>query len=385
MNKFYRTILQGGGDPNPMVLIIKSDNSGDSNNDQFKFNRALGQYDVIAKNLSTLNVQTFTGLVNEQTITFTDGAGTYELLIYPSGVTPMYRLQFANQPERLKVLECKQFGKAIVWQQPDSMFRGCSNMILSAKDSPNFDSSATNIINMLEFIGNTTLDISNWDFKNITEFSQAFRNMANLTTIKANNPTMNVGTQFSSTFAQNPNLVSIDLTGVTFENATQIPNMFGSNPELTTVLGHENFDFSEVTAMNLFSRESRKIQWSVGNWNPIKVQTLEFAFFMAFGSPHVNGQIVDTGIGNWSVPDLTNAGSMFSNLQLPTATYDALLTGWTGWTGGVPTKSLQNSVSLGMGTSQYTGGGDEEDARNYLTDTIPTGKEWVITDGGVAP
>jgi hypothetical protein len=75
-------------------------------------------------------------------------------------------------------------------------------------------------------------------------------------------------------------------------------------------------------------------------------------------------------------------GEMFLSSGLSDANYDLLLVGWTGWTGGAATKSLQNSVPFHAGTAKYSTG-DPADARAWLVDTILNGgKAWTITDGG---
>lgn len=60
--------------------------------------------------------------------------------------------------------------------------------------------------------------------------------------------------------------------------------------------------------------------------------------------------------------------------------YDALLTGWTGWSAGAPDplKTLQSNVPFGGGTSKYDLTGDAALARAYLV----TVKGWIISDGG---
>jgi len=74
-------------------------------------------------------------------------------------------------------------------------------------------------------------------------------------------------------------------------------------------------------------------------------------------------------------------GSMFLDGSLSTINYDALLVGWTGWVSGEATKELQDDVNFGVGNSQYSLG-DPANAREWLTNEIPSGKAWTISDGG---
>ena len=75
-------------------------------------------------------------------------------------------------------------------------------------------------------------------------------------------------------------------------------------------------------------------------------------------------------------------GLMFRDSGLSNTNYDNILVGWTGWTSGAATKSLQNSVPFHAGAAKYSSG-DPADARAWLVDTILNGgKAWTITDGG---
>ena len=49
-----------------------------------------------------------------------------------------------------------------------------------------------------------------------------------------------------------------------------------------------------------------------------------------------------------------------------------------GWNGLIPTKTIPTNVIIRFGTAKYEIGGQSEDARNYLINTLG----WTITDGG---
>jgi hypothetical protein len=73
-------------------------------------------------------------------------------------------------------------------------------------------------------------------------------------------------------------------------------------------------------------------------------------------------------------------GRAFLTVDGNVSNYDALLTGWTGWTAGAPDplKTLQSNVTFSAGNSKYDLLGDAAAARYYLI----TVKGWIITDGG---
>lgn len=108
----------------------------------------------------------------------------------------------------------------------------------------------------------------------------------------------------------------------------------------------------------------------IGSWDMSRAVNLSNMF---------NGATVfNQNLGNWNVSGVTNMSGMLNGTALSQSNYDSLLTGWTGWSGGVPTKTLQSNVSFGCSGCNYTAGSDAEAARNYLI----TGLTWTITDAG---
>ena len=61
--------LSGGGNTDAFTIEVKTDNTGTSNDNQFQFTGAEGDYDVIAKQ-NDIVVATFNDLSGEQTILY---------------------------------------------------------------------------------------------------------------------------------------------------------------------------------------------------------------------------------------------------------------------------------------------------------------------------
>ena len=74
-------------DNTAFIIEVKTDELGISNNDQFQFTGAEGDYDVVAKQGGVI-VQTFSDLSDAATITFANGEGTYILEVTPKEVNP---------------------------------------------------------------------------------------------------------------------------------------------------------------------------------------------------------------------------------------------------------------------------------------------------------
>jgi len=90
-----------------------------------------------------------------------------------------------------------------------------------------------------------------------------------------------------------------------------------------------------------------------------------------------NGSSGDKNI--LSSPTLcANMRNCFRLTSISNSSYRAMLNSWTGWNGLTATKSLQSNVSAHFGGAKYEIGGESQDIRNYLINTLG----WTITDGG---
>ncbi len=157
----------GGGSPaTEFIMLIKTDNSGTTADNQFAIPTTGGGYNY---DVDWGDGTTSTGLTAGTTHTF-PSAGNYVVKI--SGDFP--RIYFANGGDKLKLLEVQNWGN-IVWG-PDfrNAFFGCSNMNITATDSPDL-SNITNLFSAVFYnCSSLNADLGNWDVSNINGMASLF-------------------------------------------------------------------------------------------------------------------------------------------------------------------------------------------------------------------
>ena len=167
----YSKLSGGGfGNTDAFTIEVKTDNAGTSNDNQFQFTGAEGDYDVVAKQNGVV-IETFNDLSDEETITFANGAGTYVLEINPKATNGFNRIAFANSGDNDKITDLKQYG-TIVWSTFNEAFWSCGNMIHSATDSPNL-SICRDLYRMFRQTA-ANPNVENWDVSGITRMDDMF-------------------------------------------------------------------------------------------------------------------------------------------------------------------------------------------------------------------
>jgi surface protein len=206
-----------------------------------------------------------------------------------------------------------------------ALFKECTNFNCDVRyDAVNGYWDTSNITSLSQTFQNCqsfNQDISNWDVSSVTNFSSCFNN-GNL------NPAM---------------IFNAPLGSWTVSAGTNFNRMF-------------------------YSQSTRSWTQSLTGWVTTNMQNINSMFYAT---------AFDQDISGWNITNLTDAGTFLANNNgaFSTANYDAILDSTTGW----PSQSTpQSGVTWGMGTTQYTAGGNAEAGRNILTGTYG----WTITDGG---
>jgi surface protein len=313
-----------------LTIQIDSTKNGTSNNNQFQFTGAEGDYDILAKQGGNV-IETFNNLSDEATITFTN-AGVYDLHIFPKAVNGFSRIKFNNSGDDEKVKDIKQWGN-IVWSSFEGAFFGCKNMLVTATDIPNL-SQVTSMDSMFRGASIANPDTTNWNTSNVTSMFGVF-----MSTLQFNQP-----------------LNNWDVSNVTNIRAMFL-NAFAFNQPLN------NWNTSNVTQMRETFLGARLFNQNINNWDVSGVENMTTMFY--------NTQAFNQPLNNW---DLSNITTMHMFLEQSNMSAQNLADCYKDWS----QLNLQQNVQFSAGTIKYNSSG--QSGRNVLINTY----NWSITDGGQA-
>ena len=364
-------------------------------------------------------------------------SGTYTVTI--EGAVNTFR--FANSGDKAKITNISNWGGFDV--SNDSIFRGCTNLDITATDypiistsslyltfqncssltTPNFSSWDVSSVNNMGrmFLGCsilTTAQIGAWDVSSVTSFDETFKGCSvyneNLGSWNMSSA-LNTRGMFNGCSVFDQNLGSWDLSSNTrintmFANTTLFNN--GGSPSI------DNWDTSNVQLMNSTFQNAISFNQPVGSWDTSSVTHFSYAgkgtFYGAtafdqdisgwtINSNNIDGMFsfatsFNQDIGSWDVSSVTNMRESFRDAT----SFDQDLSAWqitqvssfgnfmfnvtlstANYDALLIAWDAQGAMSysgtVNFGGSQYTSGGAAETARTSLI------SKWGgITDGGAA-
>lgn len=251
--------------------------------------------------------------------------GTYTVAI--RGTFPS--IYFNDAGDKNKINSIEQWGTN-VWRNMGKSFRGCSNLVNNATDTPNlFNVRSMNY--MFEGASAFNGDLNSWNVSNIKAMNNVFKGASNF----------------------NGDISSWDVS-----NVTGMSQMFmyasAFNQDIST------WDVGDVENMISMFENAFIFNQDISNWDVSNVISMDYMF--------TGASAFNQNLGGWNVSNVTNMAYMLENTGLSTPNYDNLLQGWS-------TKTLQYGVSFGAGTIPYC---TAQAARSRIINDFG----WNITDGG---
>ena len=351
-------INDGGPVSVPLILRVKTDNVGASNDDQFILQ--LGNYITTYNYDIEYDGQTLTGLTtnNDVTLTFPSGAGSYDIRI--SGIFPALFLQ--QSPDKSKLIEVKQWGDTGTTSYQSAFAYNNSLTTVSATNVP--ISPFPSLLGTFSFCSSLVSipNLNNWDVSSVIGMASMFRSAPNFNGDMSSWNTSNV--RDMSYMLSNVPLFNGDISGWDVSSVTNFKWFLYNKPSWNNDLS--SWDVSSATNMERMFQSCTIFNSDIGNWNVSNVTDMRimFAFCSSF----------DQDLSSWQISQVTNFNDFMTGVTLSTTNYDALLIAWDAQ------GAMSYSGTVNFGNSQYTSGGAAEAARTSLI-----AKWGGIIDGGAVP
>lgn len=343
-------------------------------------------------------------------------AGTYTVKI--TGDFPA--IYFNNLGDRNKLLDITNWGN-IKWQAMDSAFRGCNNLILTAKDAPDL-SLVTNMQSMFQYGSSLQFNnsINNWNVSNVKNISFIFSfcnlfnqplnswNTSGITNMSYvfygasifNQPLNNWNTSAVTTMSSmffDANAFNQYIGSWKTSSVTDMSNMFFSlsakvfnNGAATGVVTTMPWNTSSVINMSQMFRFATSFNANISSWNTSAVTNMSgmFSDTTSFNQPigswitsavtdmsnMFNNSSFNQNIGSWNVSNVLSFNSFMAGktpTTLSSANLDAIYQGWS-------TRPVKPNITITFGTAKYTSASSA--GRGILTGSPNL---WLITDGGI--
>ena len=370
------------------IMLVKTDNTGISASDSFIIPTVFGGYNY-GVDWGDGNIST--GVTGSVQHTYAI-AGTYTIKI--SGDFP--RIYFNNGGDKLKLLEIQNWGN-IAWNSLESSYFGCSNMDITATDTPNLSNVTTTVQafrNCTSLVGNSFMN--NWDTSNVNNMSFMFngatsfnQNISNWNTSNVTN--INSMFQNATLFNQplNWDLSSVGLMNAVFaqaisfnqdisswntSNTTNMSNMFNGATSFNQDIS--NWNTSNVITTSLMFQDADSFNQDISSWDVSSVSNMQQMFFL--------NSLFDKNLGSWNISNASNMTFIFASSVMSTVNYTDTIVGWANYvfTSGVPINVNMSSQTGRTFDTSRSGGANfatAGDARTYLTSATPTGAGWTIS------
>ena len=153
-----------------------------------------------------------------------------------------------------------------------------------------------------------TFDTMHFDTSKVTNMSEMFSNLSNLTNLDVTNFDTSKVTDMSEMFSGMSNLTNLDVTHFDTSKVTNMSYIFYGLSKLTN-LDVTHFDTSKVTNMSgMFSNLSKLTNLDVTHFNTSKVTNMGYMFTNLF-------KLTNLDVTHFDTSKVTNMGAVFINMR----------------------------------------------------------------------
>ena len=259
--------------PDAFITIWKTDNPGDSEDNQIEIPGSGTKYKIFWEELGNPSNSGLVTATNSRIITFPK-AGTYKVSI-SGGAPAFHRIKFSSSNSK-KIISIEQWG-TIEWSSFEDAFVGCGNLNASATDSPdlkNVENMKSMFYGCQNFNGNT----SDWDVSNVTKMGMVFFACNNF----------------------NQDISSWDVSNVTNMHA-MFTGAFVFNQDISS------WDVSNVTTMSSTFSAAHNFNQNISIWDTSSLINVSDMFHGAIS--------FNQDISNWDLSNVTDMNYMFTNAK----------------------------------------------------------------------
>ena len=295
--------------------------------------------------------------------------GTYTIAIRGSFSKPLLN-------ESLELQSIQQWGD-IQWEDLAQAFRGCTNLIYHAVDTPdlsNLKALGTNFTislgSMFEDCPLFTGDLLGWDVSKVTNMAGMFKgaiafngDISDWNTQEVTNMTE----MFKGATSFNQDIGSWDLSKV-----TMMKEMFLEASNFNQAIGE--WDVGEVSDMSSMFQLAISFNQDIGQWDVSKAESMASMFSQ---NPVFNQNIsgwntssltdlnntfggavsFNQNLGNWDISNVSNFFQALSNSGISLPNYDSTLIGWA-------SQEVIPDLDIGVNSLDYC---DGKAARDQLS------------------
>ncbi len=355
---------------NTFILTYNTLINGTTNFSTLRIPAVGGRYDVDLGNDGSFELTDQTGSIDIDVTSHGFFPGSIQVAIRDavSGLGTLQQIRFENTNDDVKLTSIDQWG-AIGWISMADAFQGCSNMTMTATDTPNL-TGVTDFSNMFAGASNFNSDINSWDVSSGATFSFMFQGASSFNgDISSWN--VSAATDLSDMFNEASSF-NRDISSWNVSNATDFSAMFAGASGFNQNIG--SWNVSNATDFSGMFAGASGFNQNIGSWNVSNATSFSGMFFGATSfNQDVETWNVSSGtdfpfmfngatnfnqsLGSWNIGAMTNGGSMLDNSGLSAANWDATLIGWH-----AQNFSFVSAMNIGVAGLQYCDAGTQRQA-----------------------
>lgn len=373
-----------GYDRGPFQFVVKTDNVGNTEDNQFKISLSENFKYLITIDWGDGKTDIIEQADSEKLTHTYRNAGTYTIKVSGYGDY----IAFWENP--LKVLEIQNWGMLYLTSY---QFSECRNLTVTATDTPRFGTDLSGIFrynNALVDVPN----IGNWDLKGagVITLNRIFEDADNFVG-DIRNWDVSTVKNFSYLLSYRSTTYPYSLNNWDTSSATTMQYTFGGHNYNEPL---DNWDVSNVTWFYAPFRENRTFNQDISGWDVSKGQMFRgfFRSASAFNQPigtwdvssatifrdmFLSASSFNQDISAWNPRYVVDFSRFLDGSAFSTENYDKLLIAWA------QLPLLQPNIYFGASGKKYTSDGsgnpltDAQAARNLLIEKW----NWTFNDGGL--